>query len=536
MEKIINIAKKAGIDEKYIELYGPYKAKINMDFLTEYADKEPGKLILVTAITPTKAGEGKTTSTIALLDGLKKEGYSAIACLREPSLGPVFGMKGGATGGGKAKIIPEEDINLHFTGDIHALTSAVNLIAAVVDNYLFQGNALNIDPEKIVWKRALDMNDRSLREITVAEGKGNGLPHQSGFQITVASELMALLCLATSPEDFLHKLAKIVVAYTKNDQPITVGDLKITHAVMKLLREAFKPNLVQTLEGNPVLIHGGPFANIAHGCNSIIALNAGVKLADYVLTEAGFGADLGAEKFFDICMREAKMKPAAAVVVATIKALKMHGGEDIDHLDVENIPALLKGTDNLKQHVENIKQFGVSPVIAINHFASDSPQEVAALRAWCEKENYPVAFLDSFARGSSGAKELVQVLMKTLTEEKSDFHVLYDEKLPIEEKINIIAKKIYRAGKVEILPEAKKQIAKYQAMGYGATPICMAKTQYSFSDDPTKINAPRGFTMTIREVNLSAGAGFLVALTGDVMVMPGLGAHPSAVKMEEEDY
>lgn len=536
MEKIIDIAAKLAIPVEQLELYGHYKAKINPDYLSKLQSKKKGKLILVTAITPTKAGEGKTTSTIAILDGMRRLGYDALACLREPSLGPVFGMKGGATGGGLAKIVPEEEINLHFTGDIHALTSAVNLIAAIIDNHIFQGNQLGINPDNIVWKRALDMNDRALRKVTVGLGVGNGTAHENGFLITVASELMAILCLATDADDFQERIQKIIVAYTFENKPVTVGDLRISHAIMKLMREALKPNIVQTLEANPVLIHGGPFANIAHGCNSIIALKAGVKLADYVLTEAGFGADLGAEKFFDICMRTAQMKPDAAVVVATIRALKMHGGASLDALDKPDVNALLAGVSNLQTHIENIKKFGVPPVVAINHFASDDDAEVEALRLWCQNHGYPVGFLDSFIKGSAGAEEMVKVLVDVLENKTSSFAPIYRLDQTIERKIEAIAREVYRADGVELTPKALEQIKTYEGLGFSNLPICMAKTQYSFSDNPDLLGAPRGFKVTIREINISAGAGFLVAMTGDVMIMPGLGALPSAVKMEDAPY
>ena len=535
MKHIKDVAKILKINDDALELYGNYKAKINVEKLNSKSNKQ-GKIILMTAMTPTLAGEGKTTCSIALLDGLRANGYDAVATLREPSLGPVFGMKGGATGGGKAQIVPEEEINLHFTGDIHALTSSVNLIAAIIDNHLFQGNELNINPDKIVWKRALDMNDRALREITVALGKGNGNPHQSAFQITTASELMAILCLAKDESDFLKRIRKMVVAYTYDDQPITVNDLKVSHAVMKLMKEAFKPNLVQTLEGNPVIIHGGPFANIAHGCNSVIALDVARSLSDYVITEAGFGADLGAEKFLDIAMPAANLSCDLAVVVATVRALKLHGGVSYEDLDKENLEAMLKGTANLKRHLDNLAKFGVPVVVCINKFTLDTENELKALQNWCESNLYPSAILDSFSLGSKGAKDLSEVVVKTLKKTKSNYHPLYDVNLSIKEKIDILAKEIYHAEKVEYSLTAKEQIKKYTEMGYGNTLICIAKTQYSFSDDPKLLNAPTGHTFTIRELGLSAGAGFIVPMSGEVMIMPGLRKVPSAIKMEEEPY
>lgn len=535
MKHIKDVANKLGVSEEALELYGNYKAKINVDKLEKGAQKQ-GKIILMTAMTPTLAGEGKTTCSIGLLDGMRLEGHDAVATLREPSLGPVFGMKGGATGGGKSTIIPEEEINLHFTGDIHALTSSVNLISAIIGNHIFQGNELNIDPNNIVWKRALDMNDRALREITVAKGKGNGNPHESGFLITTASELMAILCLAKDEQDFLNRIRRIVVAYTYEGQPITVNDLKVSHAVMKLMKEAFKPNIVQTLEGNPVIIHGGPFANIAHGCNSIISLNAARKLSDYVITEAGFGADLGAEKFLNITMPAANLNCDLAVVVATVRALKLHGGVDFEELDTPNTEAMLLGVKNLQRHLENLKKFGVPVVVCINKFSYDSKEELDVLLAWCSSNNYPAAILDAFTKGGEGARELSRVVVDTLNSTPSKYERLYDHNLNIKEKISIIAKEIYRADQVEYSNEAEVQIKKYIEMGYNNIPICMAKTQYSFSDDPTLLNIPTGHTLTIRDIGLSAGAGFLVPMTGEVMIMPGLRKVPSAIKMEEEPY
>ena len=532
--KITEIAKKAGIEETYLEPYGFYKAKINMDIMDSLKDRPNGKLVLVTAITPTKAGEGKTTTSIALADGLAKIKQKCMLVLREPSLGPVFGIKGGATGGGRVCIAPSEDINLHFTGDMHALTSSINLISAIIDNHIFQGNELNIDPERITWKRALDMNDRALREITVAQGKNNGVVRNDGFVITVASELMAIMCLAENPEDFINRVNKIIVAYTYDDVAITVKDLKISKAIYKLMREALKPNLVQTLEHNPCLIHGGPFANIAHGCNSIIATKLGLKLADIVVTEAGFGADLGAEKFLDIKCRFGNLKPSMAVMVATIRALKMHGGVDADNLKTENVEALLEGCKNLQRHVENIKKFGLPVVVAINHFSDDTQEEIAALTKWCKDRNYIVSFLDGYLKGGDGAVDLANKVLETLDTKKSDYHPIYDIKLSIKEKINAIATKIYGAKGVIFTPEAEEKISKFETMGFNNTPVCIAKTPQSFTDNPKIIGAPSDFEITVRDVTLSSGAGFVVALTGSILTLPGLPKVPAAVKMEEQ--
>lgn len=532
--KIKDVAKKAGIKEEYIEPYGNYKAKINMDILKELDNKPNGKLVLVTAITPTKAGEGKTTTSIALADGLAKIKQKCMLVLREPSLGPVFGIKGGATGGGKVCIAPSEEINLHFTGDMHALTSSINLISAIIDNHIFQGNELNIDPNKIVWRRALDMNDRALREITVAQGKNNGVVRQDGFVITVASELMAIMCLAENSEDFINRVNKITVAYTYDDKAITVKDLKISKAIYKLMREALKPNLVQTLEHNPCLVHGGPFANIAHGCNSIIATKLGLKLANIVVTEAGFGADLGAEKFLDIKCRFGGLKPSMAVMVATIRALKVHGGVQIENIKEENVEALIKGCANLERHVENIKKFGLPVVVAINHFADDTENEIQALTKWCKAKGYQVSFLDGFMKGGDGAVDLANKVVETLETKKSNYHPLYDVNLPIKEKIGIIAKEIYRAKDVVFSDEAIEHIAKFEKMGFANTPVCIAKTPQSFTDNAKIVGAPTDFVVTVRDVTLSSGAGFVVALTGNILTMPGLPKIPAAIKMEEE--
>jgi formate--tetrahydrofolate ligase len=533
MKPIIEVAKTAGIDERFVEPYGKYKAKIDMSILDTLKNNKNGKLVLVTAITPTKAGEGKTTTSIALTEGLAKIKQKALLCLREPSLGPVFGIKGGATGGGLASIEPKEDINLHFTGDMHALTSSINLIAAIIDNHIYQGNELNIDPNNIVWKRAMDMNDRALREVTVGQGEKNGVARKDGFVITVASELMAILCLAKDDEDFMNRTNKIIVAYTYEGKPITVKDLRISHAIMKLMKHALKPNLVQTEENNPVLVHGGPFANIAHGCNSIIALKLALKLAPVVVTEAGFGADLGAEKFMDICCREGNLHPDGVVMVATIRALKMHGGQSLDNITELNVDALIKGAENLKIHLENMKKYKVPVIVAINHFAIDHEEEVAALTVWCQKQGYVVSFLDGFLKGGDGSIDLANKVMDMLHNERSNYKTLYDVEDPIKDKIETICKEIYRAGEVKYTDKALEQIAKYEKMGFAHTPICMAKTPQSLTDDSNIIGAPQGFTITIREVNLSAGAGFLVPLTGKILTMPGLPKVPAAVKMED---
>ncbi|NCA94791.1 MAG: formate--tetrahydrofolate ligase [Epsilonproteobacteria bacterium] len=534
--QIDEIAKIAGIPLTYIEPYGKFKAKIDTSIFDVLKDVPDGKLVLVTAITPTKAGEGKTTTSIALAEGMAKINQKAMLSLREPSLGPVFGIKGGATGGGLASIDPRDDINLHFTGDMHALTSSINLIAAVIDNHLYQGNELRINPQRIVWRRAMDMNDRALREIIIGRGEKNGIERQDGFVITVASELMAILCLAKDEEDFRERVQKIIVAFNVDEEPIRVRDLKISHAIMKLMKDALKPNLVQTIENNPVLIHGGPFANIAHGCNSLIALKLSRKLAPIAITEAGFGSDLGAEKFFDIACRYGEMKPDGVVMVATLRALKMHGGQLLEKISEENVEALLKGVNNLRVHLENIKKFGVPSVVAINHFASDHQSEIEALEKWCEEKGYVVSFLDGYLKGGEGAVDLAQKVVKMLDTEPSHYKPLYKLDLSIEEKIEKICKQIYRAGKVEYSKFAREQIAKFNQLGYGALPVCMAKTPLSLSDNPEVIGAPEGYTITIRELCLSAGAGFVVALTGNILTMPGLPKVPSAVLMEDLPY
>lgn len=533
-ENIYDVSKMLDIDDKYVIPYGKNKAKISYDLYEEIKDRKDGKLVLVTAITPTKAGEGKTTTSIALHDGLAAINQKSLLCLREPSLGPVFGIKGGATGGGKASLTPSEEINLHFTGDMHALTSAINLISAVIDNHIYQGNELNIDPNQIVWHRALDMNDRALRSVTVMQNDKKGIPHQEQFVITVASEMMAILCLATSKEDFINRINNIIVAYDKTNNPIYLRQLKISHAVYRLLKEALNPNLVQTLEGNPCFVHGGPFANIAHGCNSLLATKLALKLSPIVVTEAGFGADLGAEKFFDIKCRVGNLKPDLVVMVATIRALKLHGGVLFEDLAKENIDAMLVGCANLKQHLENISKFGLDFVVCINHFDIDSDNETKALEDWCKQHNYKYAFCDSFKNGSKGGVDLANEVIKALNQNKSQFHYLYDEKDAICAKIEKICKEIYRAGEIEYSEVSKKQIEKFEKMGYGQTPICIAKTPQSFSDNAKLLNTPKNFKITIREVNLSSGANFVVPLLGNIMTMPGLPKVPSAVKMEDE--
>ena len=531
MKNIYEIAKKINVKDEYVIPFGNDKAKIDLRIRDEVKNNPDGKLILVTAITPTKAGEGKTTTTIGLHDGFHKIGVNSLACLREPSLGPVFGLKGGATGGGKASVIPSEDINLHFTGDLHALTSSINLIAAIIDNHIYQGNELRINPDRILWKRALDMNDRALRSITVNLDDKKAIPHHEEFLITVASELMAIFCLAKDEEDFARRVENIVVAYDFDNKPVKLGALHITNAIMKLMRVALNPNLVQTLEENPVIIHGGPFANIAHGCNSIIATKLGLKLAPVVITEAGFASDLGAEKFLDIKCRVGGLKPDAIVMVATIRALKMHGGQLFEELDNENVEALMNGVCNLKKHMENIAKYGVPAVICINHFASDTEKETKALMDWCEKEGYDYAFCSGFADGGNGAIELAKKVKEVLETKPSHYKPLYDTNLPIKEKIEIIAKEIYGAGEVVYTDDANRQIEEFKALGYDKTPICIAKTPQSLTDNPKILGAPTGFTITIREVRLSAGANFLVPLAGSVMTMPGLPKVPAATKM-----
>ena len=535
MLDIYQVAEKAGIKKEYVIPYGLDKAKVDLRINEELKDQPNGKLVLVTAITPTKAGEGKTTTSIALQDGLRYLGVKSMLCLREPSLGPVFGLKGGATGGGRASVIPSEDINLHFTGDMHALTSSINLISAVIDNHIFQGNELRIDPNRIIWKRALDMNDRALRSVTVNQDEKKSAPRHDEFVITVASEMMAVLCLASDPDDFVNRIKKIVVAYNFDGEPVYLNDLRINNAIYKLMKNAFNPNLVQTLEGNPCLIHGGPFANIAHGCNSLIATKLGLKLAPIVVTEAGFGADLGAEKFLDIKCRVGELKPDAVVMVATIRALKLHGGVAFEDLNKENVDALKIGFANLKRHMENIAKYDIPAVVCINHFASDTELETQTLKAFCKECGFEYAFCDSFKKGAEGGVSLATKVIETLKNKESHYHPLYDVNKSIKEKIETICKEIYRAKEVVYTDEANKQIEDYTRLGYDKIPVCIAKTPLSFTDNAKVLNAPDDFVITIREVRLSSGAGFVVALTGSIMTMPGLPKVPAAVKMEDEE-
>lgn len=536
MLPITEVAAKLGIGEEDIELYGRYKAKLSMDLIKRVQDKPDGKLILVTAITPTPAGEGKSTTTVGLAQGLAKIGQKVIVALREPSLGPCMGIKGGAAGGGYSQVVPMEDINLHFTGDFHAITSAHMLLAAMLDNHIQQGNALNIDPRRIVWKRVVDMNDRELRNIVVGlGGKAHGVPRQDGFDITVASEVMAILCLATGLHDLKERLSKIIVAYDYSGNPITAGMLKAQGAMAALLKDAVKPNLVQTLENVPAIIHGGPFANIAHGCNSVMATKTALKLADYTITEAGFGADLGAEKFFDIKCRYAGLKPDAVVLVATVRALKMHGGVPKTELATPDVEAVKRGIVNLEKHIENIKQYGLPLVVAINAFAQDTPEELEAIRSHCAAHGVNVALSEVFAKGGEGGIELAKEVMALATSGKADFKLLYGEELSLKEKIETIAKKIYGAVGVNYTKEANNALKDFEKMGYGHLPVCMAKTQYSFSDDPALLGRPEGFEITIKNCRIAAGAGFVVVLTGDIMTMPGLPKVPAAEKIDVSD-
>lgn len=533
MEPIFKIAESIGIEDEELELYGKYKAKISLDIFKRLKDKKDGKLILVTAITPTPAGEGKSTTTVGLGDALKKIGKSVCIALREPSLGPVFGIKGGAAGGGYAQVVPMEDINLHFTGDMHAITSANNLLAAAIDNHIHQGNALGIDSRQIIWKRVIDMNDRSLRDIVVGlGGKANGFAREDGFMITVASEVMAALCLATDLMDLKDRLGRMIVAYSYDGKPITAGDLKVNGAMTLLMKDAIKPNLVQTLENTPALIHGGPFANIAHGCNSILATKLGLKLADYLITEAGFGADLGAEKFLNIKCRYGSLKPSAVVVVATIRALKMHGGVKKNDLSYENVEALHRGFDNLAKQVENIRKFGLPVMVAVNRFTNDTEAEIKCLLDDCKAFGVEVALNEVWAKGGEGGIEMAEKLIHLVDTEKSDYKPLYDVESSIDEKINTIVKGIYGGDGVEYSPKALKQIKKLEELNMDKLPICMAKTQYSLSDNPSLLGAPKGFMITVSEVRVSAGAGFIVVLTNDIMTMPGLPKVPAAEKMD----
>ena len=536
MENIRAIAERAGVDEQYLEMYGNYKAKVDYKLLKDKADKPDGKLILVTAINPTPAGEGKTTTTVGLADGMRKLGKNVLVALREPSLGPVFGVKGGAAGGGYAQVVPMEDINLHFTGDFHAIGAANNLIAAMLDNHIQQGNALNIDVKQITWKRAVDMNDRQLRNIVNGlGGRMQGVPREDGFDITVASEIMAVLCLASDITDLKERIARIVVAYTFDGKPVTVADLKAQGAAAALLKDALKPNLVQTLEGTPAFIHGGPFANIAHGCNSVTATKMALKLGDYAITEAGFGADLGAEKFLDIKCRMAGLTPSAVVIVATVRALKNHGGVAKADLNNENLEALEAGLPNLLQHVDNIKNvYGLPVVVAINAFPTDTKAELDLVEKKCNELGVNVALSEVWAKGGEGGVALAEEVIR-LCEEPSDFKFCYDENASILEKLNAIATKIYHADGVDLIDKAPKQLRQLEELGFDKMPICMAKTQYSFSDDQTKKGAPKDFRISVRNLKVSAGAGFVVALTGDIMTMPGLPKVPAAERIDVDE-
>ena len=533
MKPITTVAKKLNLNSDDIELYGKYKAKINFDVLKR--PSKNGKVILVTAITPTSAGEGKTTTSIGLAESLLKLKKNVVAVLREPSLGPVMGIKGGAAGGGYAQVMPMDEINLHFTGDIHAITTANNAISALIDNHIYQGNELQIDPDNITWKRCLDLNDRALRFVKVGQGsKFDGVPRNDGFNITVASEIMAILCLATDYKDLRRRIDNIVIGYNYSGNPVTVKDLKIGGCITLLLKDAFKPNLVQTLEGGPVIIHGGPFANIAHGCNSIVATKIGIHLADYVVTEAGFGADLGAEKFLDIKCRTAGIKPSAVVVVATIRALKLHGGVAKENLNEENTKAMLKGTKNLQKHIETIQAFGLPFVVAINKFPTDSPAEVNSLKRWCRKHNYPIEMSDVWARGGEGGKALAKKVIE-LVEQDNNYKPLYDLNDSIEKKVNTIAKTVYGASGVEFSELARQQIETYKKFGWDKLAVCIAKTPASLSDDPALLNKPENFIIHVREIRPSIGAEFLVCITGKIMTMPGLPKQPAALKIDLDE-
>ena len=532
MEPIVDVVKKVGIEADDIELYGKYKAKLSDEYMEKIKDNPNGKLILVTAINPTPAGEGKTTVTVGLGQAMSKLGKKTVIALREPSLGPCFGIKGGAAGGGYSQVVPMEDLNLHFTGDFHAITSANNLLAALLDNHIHQGNALRIDTKRIVFKRCLDMNDRALRNIIVGMGnKGDGVVRQDGFVITVASEIMAILCLANDINDLKKRLANIIVAYNYDNEPVTAGDLNAVGAMTALLKDAIKPNVIQTLEHTPALVHGGPFANIAHGCNSVRATKTALKIADYVVTEAGFGADLGAEKFFDIKCRMAGLKPDAVVLVATVRALKYNGGVKKEELGEENIDALKKGIVNLEKHIENLHTYGVPVVVTLNRFVSDTQAELDFVKEFCEKNDCDFALANVWEKGGEGGIELANAVLNTLETKESNFKLLYEDSLSIKEKITTIATKIYGAKDVSYSAEAKRAIAKIEAMGFGNMPVCMAKNQYSLSDDATKLGRPEGFTVNIREVYVSAGAGFVVAITGAIMTMPGLPKVPAAERI-----
>ncbi|MFK9093376.1 formate--tetrahydrofolate ligase [Bacillus salipaludis] len=536
MKPIVEIAEKIGLTEDDLELYGKYKAKISNEALIQIKTKKSGKIILVTSINPTPAGEGKSTVTVGLGDAFNRIGKKAMIAMREPSLGPTMGIKGGATGGGYSQVLPMEDINLHFTGDLHAITTANNALAALIDNHLQQGNELNIDQRRIVWKRAVDLNDRALRKVIIGLGGPlQGVPREDGFDITVASEIMAVLCLAADLKDLKLRLSRMVVAYNVHKEPVTVGDLGVEGALTLLLKEAVKPNLVQTIEHTPALIHGGPFANIAHGCNSVIATTSAAKLADYVITEGGFGADLGAEKFLHIKSRSAGIKPEAVVVVATIRALKMHGGVAKTELAKENIPSLTLGFANLQKHIETIKSFGLPVVVAINKFITDTDLEVQTLLEWCDRENVPVSLTEVWEKGGEGGIELAQKLLEVIGKEENNFHPLYDLSDSLEQKIQTIVQKVYGGKDVDFSPKAKKQLIDFEKFGWSNLAVCMAKSQYSLSDDPTKLGRPTDFTVTIREFKPSIGAGFIVALTGEVMTMPGLPKKPAALNMDVDE-
>ncbi len=536
MENITEVAKKLGITEDELELYGRYKAKISDEYIESISQREDGKLILVTAINPTPAGEGKTTTSVGLGQAFGKLGKKAIIALREPSLGPCFGIKGGAAGGGYAQVVPMEDLNLHFTGDFHAITSANNLLAAILDNHIQQGNELQIDPRQIVWKRCLDMNDRVLRNIVVGLGnKMDGMVREDHFVITVASEIMAILCLASDMHDLKERLGRIIVAYSFAGQPVTAGDLKAVGSMAALLKDAMKPNLIQTLEHTPALVHGGPFANIAHGCNSIRATKAALKMADYVITEAGFGADLGAEKFFDIKCRMGGLKPDAVVLVATVRALKYNGGVAKSELSKENLEALKTGISNLEKHIENLHKYRVPIVVTLNAFVSDTEDEIRFVRQFCEERGCEFAISKVWENGGEGGIELAQKVLETLEEKESHFQVLYGDELSLKEKIHAVATEIYGADGVSYAPAAEKQLRKLEELGFGELPVCMAKTQYSLSDDPTLLGRPSGFQLNVREAYVSAGAGFVVVLTGAVMTMPGLPKEPAAYRIDVDD-
>lgn len=536
IKPISDIAEKLGISADELEFYGKYKAKLPLSLLKKNENKEDGKLILVTAINPTPAGEGKTTVTVGLGEAMNRIGKKAVIALREPSMGPVFGIKGGAAGGGYAQVIPMEDINLHFTGDMHAITAANNLLCAIIDNHIQQGNELRIDPRRILFKRCLDMNDRALRNVVIGlGGKVNGVPREDGFMITVASEIMAILCLSSGIKDLKDRLGSILTAYTYDGTPVYARDLNAVGSMAALLKDAIKPNLVQTLENTPALMHGGPFANIAHGCNSVTATRLALKLGDYCITEAGFGADLGAEKFLDIKCRCAGLKPSCVVIVATIRALKYNGGVPKTELSKENTVALKNGIVNLETHIENMRKYGLPVVVAINRFATDTEAEIETIEAFCKEKDVPVSLTEVFARGGEGGKELAEKVVKTIETKEAHFKPIYDEKLSIKEKLNVLAKEIYRAGDVVFTSNAEKAISEIEKLGKDKLPICVAKTQYSLSDDPQKLGSPKGFTLTVRDVRLSAGAGFIVALTGDIMTMPGLPKQPAAYKIDVDD-